>query len=72
MTKMQPGDRDELSAQIREYDTCFAEFLKPFGNGQKILQAILLREAFSPFCAAGCSNKATCSNSGTGRKLWPW
>jgi len=44
---MQLGDRGELSAQIRDYDTCFAEFLKPSGNGQKILQAILLREAFS-------------------------
>jgi hypothetical protein len=47
--KMQLGDREELSAQIRDYDTCFAEFLKPSGNGQKILQAILLREAFSRF-----------------------
>ena len=46
---MQLGDRDDLSAQIRDYDTCFAEFLKPSGNGQKILQAILLREAFSRF-----------------------
>ena len=42
VTKMQLGDRDELSAQIRDYDTCFAEFLEPSGNGQKILQAILL------------------------------
>ena len=69
---MQLGDRDELSAQIRDYDTCFAEFLKPSGNGQKILQAILLREAFSPFCATGYSNKARRSNSDTGRKLWTW
>src|SRR4029077_2974372 len=46
---MQLGDRDELSAHIRDYDTCFAEFLNPSGNGQKILQAILLREAFSLF-----------------------
>jgi hypothetical protein len=46
---MQLGDRDELSAQIRDYDICFAEFLKPSGNGQKILQAVLLREAFSLF-----------------------
>src|SRR5690242_12607670 len=50
---MQFGDRDELSAQIRNYDTCFAEFLKPSGNGQKILQAILLREAFSLFAQQG-------------------
>jgi hypothetical protein len=38
-----------LSAQIRNYDFCFAEFLKPSGNGQKIMQAILLREAFCRF-----------------------
>jgi hypothetical protein len=53
MTKMRLDDRDELSAQIRDYDTCFAEFLKPSGNGQKILQAILLREAFSLFAQRG-------------------
>src|SRR5881227_1533194 len=53
MTKMRVDDRDELSAQIRDYDTCFAEFLKPAGNGQKILQAILLREAFSLFAQRG-------------------
>jgi len=52
-TNMQLGDRDELSAQIRDCDTCFAEFLKPSGNGQKILQAILLREAFSLFAQRG-------------------
>jgi hypothetical protein len=46
---MELSDRDQLSAQIRDYDTCFAEFLQPSGNGQKILQAILLREAFSLF-----------------------
>jgi hypothetical protein len=57
MTKMQLGDRDELSAQIRDYDTCFAEFLKPSGNGQKILQAILLREAFSLFALKGVAIK---------------
>jgi hypothetical protein len=39
----------QLLAQIRDYDICFAEFLKPSGNGQKIMQAILLREAFSRF-----------------------
>jgi hypothetical protein len=49
VTKMPLGDRDDLSAQIRDYDTCFTEFLKPSGNGQKLLQAILLREAFSRF-----------------------
>jgi hypothetical protein len=52
-TKMQLGDSDGLSVQIRDYDTCFAEFLKPSGNGQKILQAILLREAFSLFALQG-------------------
>ena len=57
MTKMQLGDRDQLSVQIRDYDTCFAEFLKPAGNGQKILQAILLREAFSLFALQGVAIK---------------
>jgi hypothetical protein len=38
-----------LSAQLRDYDICFAEFLRPSGNGQKIMQAILLREAFCRF-----------------------
>jgi hypothetical protein len=57
VTKMQLGDRDELSTQIRDYDTCFAEFLKPSGNGQKILQAILLREAFRLFALQGVAIK---------------
>jgi hypothetical protein len=57
VTKMQFGDRDELSTQIRDYDTCFAEFLKPSGNGQKILQAILLREAFRLFALQGVAIK---------------
>jgi hypothetical protein len=57
VANMQLGDRDELSAQIRDYDTCFAEFLKPSGNGQKILQAILLREAFSLFAQRGVAIK---------------
>ena len=57
VTKMQLGDRDELSAQLRDYDTCFVEFLKPSGNGQKILQAILLREAFSLFALQGVAIK---------------
>jgi hypothetical protein len=57
MTKMQLGGREELSVQIRDYDTCFAEFLKPAGNGQKILQAILLREAFSLFALQGVAIK---------------
>jgi hypothetical protein len=56
---MQLGDRDELAVQIRDYDTCFAEFLKPSGNGQKILQAILLREAFSLFALQGVAIKRT-------------
>jgi hypothetical protein len=54
---MQLGDRDELAAQIRDYDTCFAEFLEPSGNGQKILQAILLREAFSLYALQGVAIK---------------
>lgn len=54
---MPVGDRDELPEQIRDYDTCFAEFLKPSGNGQKILQAILLREAFSRFALQGVAIK---------------
>jgi hypothetical protein len=53
VTKMQLGDHDQLSAQMRDYDTCFAEFLQPSGNGQKILQAILLREAFTLFALQG-------------------
>jgi hypothetical protein len=57
MTKIQLGDRDELSVQIRDYDPCFAEFLKPSGNGQKILQAILLREAFRLFARQGVAIK---------------
>jgi hypothetical protein len=54
---MQLGEHDELSVQIRDYDTCFAEFLKPPGNGQKILQAILLREAFRQFARQGVAIK---------------
>jgi len=43
----------QLLAQIRDYDICFAEFLKPSDNGQKIMQEILLREAFSRFAQQG-------------------
>jgi hypothetical protein len=57
VAKMQLGDHGELSAQIRDYDTCFAEFLQPWGNGQKILQAILLREAFRLFVLRGVAIK---------------
>jgi hypothetical protein len=57
VTKMQLGEHDELSVQIRDCDTCFAEFLKPSGNGQKILQAILLREAFRQFARQGVAIK---------------
>ena len=53
VTKMQLGNRDKLSTQIRDYDICFEEFLKSSGNGEKILQAILLREAFSLFALRG-------------------
>ena len=59
VTKMQLGNRRELSAQIRDYDTCFAEFLEPSGNGQKILQAILLREAFSLFALQAVAQSKT-------------
>lgn len=38
-----------VSALVRDYDACFAEFLRPAGNGQKILQAILMRAAFRRF-----------------------
>ena len=65
---MQLGDRDDLSAQIRDYDTCFAEFLKPSGNGQK-MQAILLREAFSRFALQGVAIKENAPTCDTGRKL---
>ena len=43
----------QLLAQIRDYDICFAEFLKPSDNGQEIMQEILLREAFSRFAQQG-------------------
>ena len=35
--------------QLRDYNSCFGEFLQRSGNGQKIMQAILLREAFCRF-----------------------
>jgi hypothetical protein len=54
---MQLDDRGELSAQIRDYDACFAELLKPSGNGQKFMQAILLREAFYRFAQQGIAIK---------------
>ena len=57
MIEMQLGDRNELSGQIRDYDACFAEFLKPSGNGQKFMQAILLREAFCCFAQQGVAIK---------------
>ena len=38
-----------LKEQVRVYDVCFAEFLKPELNGQKEVQSILLREAFRYF-----------------------
>jgi hypothetical protein len=38
-----------VPALLRDYDTCFAEFLRPPGNGQKILQVILMRAAFHRF-----------------------
>lgn len=43
-----PGPQ-RVSALVRDYDACFAEFLRPSGNGQKILQAILMRAAFRQF-----------------------
>jgi hypothetical protein len=38
-----------VSALLRDHDACFAEFLRPSANGQKILQAILMRAAFRQF-----------------------
>jgi hypothetical protein len=38
-----------VSALLRDYDACFAEFLRPSGNGQKILQAVLMRAVFHRF-----------------------
>jgi hypothetical protein len=49
MTEMNLSRAEELSTEIRDYDVCFAEFLKPADNGQKIMQSILLREAFNRF-----------------------
>lgn len=46
---MKPDRQRPISTLLRDYDTCFAEFLRPSGNGQKILQAILLRAAFRRF-----------------------
>jgi hypothetical protein len=42
-----------IAEQIRDYDICFTEFLRPPDNGQKIMQAILLREAFRRFAQHG-------------------
>jgi hypothetical protein len=72
VTKMQLGNRDKLFTQIRDYDTCFEEFLKPSGNGQKLLQAILLREAFSLFALRGVAIKQNTPTVDPGRKLWAW
>jgi hypothetical protein len=57
VTRMQLGDRGELSAQIRDYDARFTELLNPSGNGQKFMQAILLREAFCRFAQQGIAIK---------------
>src|SRR2546421_4148061 len=46
---MTDDDATLILRQLRDYDRCFAEFLQPSGNGQKIMQAILLREAFHRF-----------------------
>jgi hypothetical protein len=43
---MSLGKRESISATVQDYDCCFAEFLQPSGNGQKILQAVLMRAAF--------------------------
>jgi hypothetical protein len=42
-----------VSALLRGYDACFAEFLRQPGNGQKILQAVLMRAAFHRFASEG-------------------
>ena len=65
-----------LSAQIRDYDICLAEFLKPSGNGQKIMQAILLREAFRLFAQQEVGIKQATPTAildvscGPGREMW--
>ena len=46
---MSASGQPQVSALVRDYDACFAEFLRPSGNGQKILQAILMRAAFRQF-----------------------
>jgi hypothetical protein len=38
-----------VSALLRDYDACFAEFLRQSGNGQKLLQALLMRAVFQQF-----------------------
>jgi hypothetical protein len=45
--------RQPVSTLLRDYDACFAEFLRPSGNGQKIVQAILMRAAFDRFAKEG-------------------
>jgi SAM-dependent methyltransferase len=42
-----------LSEQVRSYDSCFGEFVQSAHNGQKHVQAILLREAFQRFNRLG-------------------
>lgn len=51
--KLQATIDSSLLAQLRAYDTCFEEFLRPDHNGQKHMQAILLREAFERFARDG-------------------
>jgi hypothetical protein len=46
---MSASGQPRVFALVRDYDACFAEFLRPSGNGQKILQAILMRAAFRQF-----------------------
>ena len=36
-----------VTAELRSYDVCFGEFLRPQFNGQKHMQAILVREVFA-------------------------
>jgi hypothetical protein len=65
---MNSTDGSEAMPRIRDYHTCFTEFLKPPGNGQKIMQAILLREAFSR--SVRNRDKARRADHDIGCKLW--
>jgi len=52
-------DNEPVSVQLRSYHPCFTEFLNPAHNGQKHMQAALLREAFKRFHARQVGVKHT-------------